>query len=57
MKTVTLTVEIKATLNDGVNPNEVTFRGIELAVPQVAGQDVGSVESYCTQEYFGEDPQ
>lgn len=55
MKTITLTVDVKVIIKDEVDPNEVTFRGIEAAVPMMEGKDVGTVDSYCTQEYYGED--
>lgn len=56
MKTITLTVEIKVIVKDEVDPSDITFRGIENAVPQVNGLDAGTVDGYCTQEYFGEEP-
>lgn len=52
MKQVTLTVEIQVSVNDDIEPNDITFKGIEEAIPQVDGKDIGKVESYCTQEYF-----
>jgi hypothetical protein len=48
----TLTVEITVEIHPDVDPHEVTFRGIENAVPQANGEDVGAVISYTTQEYF-----
>jgi len=56
MKTITLTVEIRVIVKEDVDPSDITFRGIENAVPTVKGKDVGTVDNYCTQEYFGEEP-
>ncbi len=57
MKTVTLTVEITVSIPDDLDPSEVTFRGIEYAVPQTGKDtDVGVVVSYMTQEYFEPNP-
>jgi hypothetical protein len=55
MKNVTLTVEITVRINEDTDPNDITFRGIEAAVPVAHGYKVGTVYSYCTQEYHGEE--
>lgn len=52
MKHIILTVEIEVQVPDDVDPNAISFRGIENAVPQVECADVGTVTSYCTQEYI-----
>lgn len=48
----TLTVDIIVELPVDLDPSLVTFAGIENAIPQAEGQNVGHVVAYTTQEYF-----
>jgi hypothetical protein len=56
----TLTVEFVVELENGIDPDAVTFEiPIESVIPMAEGSTgrVGKLVSYCTQPYVGEDPQ